>query len=49
MDILEISQRMDELIISYMKGEDCETQMEEQRQKLNDEAENRLEGRKMGF
>lgn len=48
MDILEISQRMDELILLYMKGEDCGTQMEEQRQKLNDEIENRLAERKMG-
>lgn len=37
MDILEISQKMDELILLYMKGEDCEFQMEEQRKKLNDE------------
>ncbi len=48
MDILGISQRLDELILLYMKGEDCETQMEEQRQKLNDEIDNRPEENLIG-
>jgi sensor histidine kinase YesM len=48
MDILEMSQRMDELILLYMKGEDCETQMEEQRKRLNDEIESRFDDKQIG-
>lgn len=35
MDVLKISQELDDLINLYMKGEASKTQLEELRQKLN--------------